>query len=249
MERINKESGEESVVLLKNIISMQIQTIDYCNRKCSWCPNSKIEKSPDNLMPMDLIQHILSELHKHNYKGRINPYLMAEPLCDKRIVDIVKMVREWFPDNEIGLNTNGDFFDYDLASRLLEAGVSQIRVNHYDDKELDEIQDKTFPQIFHRGLKKSMPTFYNRGGHVLLYPSEQQKICTWVFSKLFINWKGEVIICCSDYKYEVVFGNIKEKSLADIYNCPEYKMYRDYHLTNRGKELPLCNKCNRIGEI
>jgi radical SAM protein with 4Fe4S-binding SPASM domain len=63
---------------------------------------------------------------------------------------------------------------------------------------------------------------------------------------VYINYKGDVILCCSDYNYEVVFGNVMEQSFGDIYNSPEYRKYRKAHAQGRGKKLPLCEKCDRI---
>lgn len=38
------------------------------------------------------------------------------------------------------------------------------------------------------------------------------------YNWLHINCKGDVFICCNDYHYEYVFGNILEQSLEEIWN-------------------------------
>ena len=40
---------------------------------------------------------------------------------------------------------------------------------------------------------------------------------TWIH----INANGDVFICCNDYDFETVFGNINEKSIKEIWNSQE----------------------------
>jgi radical SAM protein with 4Fe4S-binding SPASM domain len=196
-------------------------------------------------MPMELLNHVLSELYTHGYQGRINPYLMAEPLCDERILDVVKLIRYWFPNNNIRLSTNGDLLDGNVCG-LLKAGVSTLYINHYDLKELGQVEDETYPQVNHFGLMALMPSFYNRAGHVDVFRESKLDRCPWPNKKLYINWQGDVILCCSDYNYEVVFGNLRSQPLDEIYNAPAYLEYRDAHLNGGGKHLRLCKDCNLI---
>lgn len=37
--------------MLEGVYSVNIETIDWCNRKCEWCPNRDRVTSPDRLMP------------------------------------------------------------------------------------------------------------------------------------------------------------------------------------------------------
>ena len=232
--------------LSENVTSVQIQTVDYCNRKCEWCPNSKMDKKPDTLMDVRLLYKVLMELRRCNYQGQVKPYLMGEPLADKRMLNIINLIHNILPENAIHINTNGDYLDYDLTKDLLRSGVSTIHVNHYDDRELMETQDEVFPQVYHFGITSMLPGFYNRAGHIEMFAEKQCDICGWVSNKMAINYQGEVILCCSDYNYEVVFGNINEQHLDEIYDSDLYTKYREYHQQGRGKELKLCKSCNRI---
>lgn len=228
--------------------SIQIQTIDYCNRKCTWCPNSKMEKSPSNLMPWEVFKKILFDLAVANYTGAIHLYLMAEPLCDPRMKELVRETRLAFPSNEIMISTNGDYLNKDLASELLDAGLTWIAVSYYDNcnDKLSKITDKRVVKTSVGALRME---FYNRAGHVPHVACISPMVsCNWVFDKAYINYRGDVILCCSDYDYEVVFGNVVEDPFYNIYNGVKYNEYRDAHRAGRGKEMPLCKNCNRIKE-
>lgn len=226
--------------------SIQIGTIDYCNRKCPWCPESYLGKTPDRVMDMDVYFKILDDLAEVNYKGKLHLYLMNEPLCDSRIKDLIAMARGEFSENLIFISTNGDLLDGpDSLRSLLDVGLTWMAISDYDQ------QGKfgyaaAFPNVVVTTLKQLRPTFYNRGGHIDVDCREDRKQCEWVHQKAYINYKGDVILCCSDYHYDVVFGNVMERPFGEIYNGAEYRAYRKAHALGRGKEMPLCDKCDRI---
>ena len=228
--------------------SIQIQTIDYCNRKCVWCPNSKMTKKPNALMIESLFDKILEDLKSVNYKGAFHPYLMGEPLCDPRIYGFIRKIRDMFPFNEIMISTNGDYLKTeDDIQRLLDAGLTWMAVSHYDNSNdwLLELQDK-YPNIIHTTIGQLRHTYYNRAGHIDVECITPLKKCDWVFNKAYINYKGDMILCCSDYDYKVVFGNLKKQSFVDVYNSERYNDYRRFHSTGLGKIMELCYICNRI---
>lgn len=233
-----------------NIRSIQIQTIDYCNRKCPWCPNKDIEKTPDQLMTEEIFLKILADLKELNFKASIHPYLMGEPLCDKRLKDLVKIIRKKFPKNDILINTNGDFLKNrnDILA-LFEAGISRLLINLYDkDSHRLKIDARGIKGVTLRTialLKKR--EFWNRGGLVDISCAMKRKTgCNYVFLKICINYLGDVILCCSDYHYEVVYGNVMKTRLIDIWNSPKYRCVRQMHASGEARELPVCKRCNRI---
>ena len=228
--------------------SIQIGTIDYCNRKCPWCPESYLDKKPDQLMDMDTYKHILNDLSECKYNGRLHLYLMGEPLCDPRIREMISMARKQFPDNIIFLSTNGDKLNgLESVKSLIDSGLTWLAISDYDGQErFQKYVTEFYPHVTITSMEALKPTFYNRGGKIDVESTYKMSACEWVFSKAYINYKGEVILCCSDYEYEVVFGSMLEKSFKDIYNSKDYRLYRKAHMTGRGKELPLCDKCNRI---
>ena len=78
---------------------IQIQTIEFCNLKCDFCPNhymiwdrleGKKKGIPYNIMSIENYTKIVKNLADLNFTGRVSPYLMNEPLMDKdRMVEII----------------------------------------------------------------------------------------------------------------------------------------------------------------
>jgi radical SAM protein with 4Fe4S-binding SPASM domain len=235
--------------LLSRIHSLQIQTIDYCNLKCSWCPNSKMKKSPETLMSSDTLARILRQLVDYNYKGEIHPFLMGEPTMDKRLPQLVKIIKNHLPENVVKIITNGtQLRTKESLDMLFESGVDKIHMNHYSGpfSKITKARDSYYDKLSHFGLPFLEPSFYNRGGNIDCEPADKKDVCDWFLHKLYFRHNGDLILCCSDYNYEVVFGNIMEQPLAMILASEKYREYYYAHKEGRGKEMPLCNKCNRI---
>lgn len=72
------------------------------------------------------------------------------------------------------------------------------------------------------------------------------KMCVRPFRFLNINWRGEGILCCNDYRGETNFGNIATSSLVEIWNHPALHRYRA-HLQEKDRHVPLCATCDYNG--
>lgn len=116
-------------VRLFNMIA--IETSSLCNRHCVFCPNHETAR-PDELMPMEMIERIISELEELNYAGCITWYLYNEPLRDRRLLDIIRLVDRHLPRACQSINTNGDYLKRsEQLHALFEAGLRQVVINVY----------------------------------------------------------------------------------------------------------------------
>jgi len=236
------------------VASVQIETIDYCNRKCPWCPNSTRKQSKDSFMSYDTLDLILDSLVDAGYKGRIHPFLNGEPLCDPRFPDIIARIREKLPKNIICLFTNGDFLTKDLFIELAQNGVNWFIVNDYDDKghnipwlseAMRSLQNPPSIEVVQR---HEITWWYNRGGNIAVECADKKDKCEFVFHKMYFNWKGQSVLCCSDFYSTIIMGDIHNSSVKEIWNSQKYFLYRAAHELERGYTMPLCNTCNRINK-
>ncbi len=116
-------------VRLFNMIA--IETASLCNRHCVFCPNHTTAR-PDELMPMEMIERIISQLEEINYAGCITWYLYNEPLRDKRLLDIIRSVDARLPRTCQSINTNGDYLKRpEQLKALFDAGLRQVVINVY----------------------------------------------------------------------------------------------------------------------
>jgi radical SAM protein with 4Fe4S-binding SPASM domain len=54
---------------------------------------------------------------------------------------------------------------------------------------------------------------------------------------------GTVALCCYDLNGEVSFGNVKDKTIKEIWNSSELEDVRFAHIAGRRNELKLCSTC------
>jgi MoaA/NifB/PqqE/SkfB family radical SAM enzyme len=262
--------------------SIQIQTIEFCNLKCDFCPNhyliydridDKKKGIPYNLMTIENYTKIVKDLASLGYKGRFSPYLMNEPLVDKkRIVEFIKIARKYLPDCYIHMDTNGTGLTKELLGEMVSVGLNRLQIDDYFDDEnttkmIEVIKPFKDTENFFalissnynvtqakRGEKNKYThyaphTYWNRGGLVNVNPDipVPQKDCRFPSSQMYIKWDGSALLCCCDWEYKVVHGNVFETSIEEVWTNGSYQHYRDTLKEGRRDLLRMCRKCNKGG--
>lgn len=70
-----------------------------------------------------------------------------------------------------------------------------------------------------------------------------EKHCVRPFRTLNVDWKGNGVLCCNDYHSVTAFGNVRNKSLVEIWNAEGFHKYRLF-LQNRDRRIGLCATCD-----
>ncbi len=98
--------------------------------------------------------------------------------------------------------------------------------------------------------KLATPDLFNRAGNVpdaRRLPEPLVLGCERPFRQMYINYRGEAVLCCNDWRFEIVMGDTAESSLAEIWTNVKYETYRE-HLRRQSRVLPLCAVCDYRGE-
>ncbi len=110
---------------------IQIQTTSACGAACQICPHPvESPKWPNGLMEDQLFNHIVAQLRGHEIEY-LCPYLMADPMSDRRIFDRVKALRSALPQTTLEMSTTGLYLVPKLAARLLESPISELRISSH----------------------------------------------------------------------------------------------------------------------
>jgi len=112
-----------------------------------------------------------------------------------------------------------------------------------------------------RGLRvEIIPHISNRGGAVEiagLKPMQYirrkkiwdaliarySKCCIFPLRQMCILFNGDVILCCNDWQRLTVLGNVKEKSLREIWSSEESKRIKRLILERKYSDISACRKC------
>lgn len=99
-------------------------------------------------------------------------------------------------------------------------------------------------------IKFELWGFFDRSGNVKKFSNDVHKEVVYgceqrrPLERMHINFKGDVILCCMDWKWQHKLGNVNERSLEEIWNSEIYNEYRKSIYNNgSGTRTGLCKKC------
>lgn len=98
--------------------------------------------------------------------------------------------------------------------------------------------------------KLEVADLINRAGNVPEAPRPSEPLslgCERPFQQMYINYRGEAVLCCNDWRFEVVLGDTAESSLLDIWTNDKYRAYRE-QLWRQNRHMPLCASCDYRGK-
>ncbi len=116
---------------------------------------------------------------------------------------------------------------------------------------LGEIEDsRNFWKDY--GISIGTVPLNNRGGNIatqelkVLRKIKSYRICDRPFFKIYILFNGDVILCSSDWKREVIIGNVLNTSIFDVWHSQCQDEIRQIILRRNLRELKLCCNCDYI---
>ena len=134
--------GREKYPLFTRV---SIETINFCNRSCVFCPLHWSEDERGHKTMTDaLYAKVVAELGAVKFAGVVQMFLLSEPFIDRSMIDKLHALRAACPKVTIYASTNGDVFDQVLRTKGLtaaldkiigyyEAGLTTMNINVYDE--------------------------------------------------------------------------------------------------------------------
>ena len=129
---------------------IQIETNIACNADCPFCPQKSLRRRPHR-MADEIWMKIIDETRGLGITYR--PFLINEPLSDKRMGRIMRYIRE-DDTAHIEINTNGELMTEKMADEILDAGIDVVRFS------IDGFSEETFLQSrvgidFHKTVERA----------------------------------------------------------------------------------------------
>ncbi len=239
--------------------SVEINPIESCTRRCSFCPRSNPKKYPNtrNRVSVETCKNISIELKKINFTGRVGFVGFGEPLLHIELEKCISVIREYLPDIPyIEINTNGDLLTSERIYSLYKAGCTDIAVSMYDkDITTDILQKKGSTPINiifrhhydpHKNYNLNIVNRSNITYGANIYNIDSS--CYIPFYKLMIDWNGDILPCNNDWSRTIKFGNINDTELSEIINSEEVFNFRAMLAKGKRTQAP-CSKCNVCGVL
>lgn len=101
---------------------VSMETLALCNAACTFCPYPTIARKGTR-MPDELIERLVGEMvdWKPFY---LSPFKLNEPLLDKRLIPLCRMVNDAVPQARLRLFTNGSPLTAEKAEQI--AGLANV---------------------------------------------------------------------------------------------------------------------------
>jgi radical SAM protein with 4Fe4S-binding SPASM domain len=245
--------------------SIEIETINRCNSRCSFCPaNVDADPRPLARMSDELFRKIIDDLAALRFHDHILFHSNNEPFLDKKLVPRIAYARQKCPHALLGIYTNGTPLNPALLIRALDAGLDEIVIDNYsDDLELHanvhaciaELEKPEHAQHRHKVEVRIRPlteVLSNRGGSA---PNKSTSTfhdyrryldvgCPIPFRQMVVRPTGEVSLCCNDALGEVTLGDLRRQSVAEVWNSEAFRKLRAELLRAGRRNLKLCNACD-----
>jgi len=245
---------------------IEISESGTCNRSCSFCPRSAanfIDKK--EFITNKLHEKLCVELKELNYKGTIRYSGFVEPMLDKNIFNLINMVRNYLPESNIEMVTNGDPLNLKRLKKLFESGLNKILISAYDGKvESEKLEDLCVQAnlnekqyiVRHRYYSEDKDfgiTLSNRSG--LMADAEfkidalkepLKKPCYIPSYTFFLDYQGDVLMCPHDWGKKVILGDLNKEKLKDIWFSKRFMGIRKM-LNKSNRNFTPCNVCDVEG--
>ena len=241
---------------------IDLNTGEYCNRKCVFCPRHDANVYPNQylFMSLSLAEKMANDLSSIGFKGIINICGYGEPLAHPEICDIVHTLSKVA---HVEIVTNGDLLKLDLVQNLFSSGLSQLSISAYDgphqigkysklmseaeiSNHLFHIRNRWFSKEEGYGLKLT-----NRAGLLNHENSilDVNRPCYYPLYSLSIDWNGDVLLCVQDWHKKITFGNIFTESIEEIWFSKKMKDYRKKLIKGRSHAGAPCSGCDADGLV
>jgi radical SAM protein with 4Fe4S-binding SPASM domain len=192
-------------------------------------------------MPDEILFGLMEQLRRAEFTGTIHPNLYGEPMLDQRIYVICELAGAM--GARVKMFSNGDYLDLPTIDKLQAAGMSEIVVTDHNP-----VPNPRWFSISHGILtvrRFDGAVLHNRGGSIeteqTAKPAEK---CFPADGKAtYVNYLGDVVLCCDDWSGKTFFGNVGKESIDKIWRKPEYFKARKGLRKNR-YYYEICKKCN-----
>jgi len=248
--RNSQVSGKINSVL-DSLQSIEVSVTNNCNRRCSFCPNKKLDQTQH--MTVDTAHKIASHLNDFKYKKRLGISGFGEPMTNPDILKIILMMK-YIKFDTYEIVTNGDFLTSEIIKMCHENGINRFLISLYDGpqqiQKFIDMFNKAGVSLEHLHLrhryKMNEQNFNNRAG--FLYEMKNEGPCYLPFYKLMINWNGDYHVCSNDWAGETAEFNVHNMSIEKYWISEQMERYRLELLRGKRSLLP-CNKCDCKGTL
>lgn len=221
-----KNQDEAAALLKDSLRAIEIEIHSFCNRTCSFCPNSFIDRRHDiHIMDPALYSKIIDDLSFIEFGGSVWYSRYNEPTADRALfLERLREARAKLPRARLQTYSNGDYLTAEYIADLRDAGLNELRImaylssaqpptkNNFLDAMYDRLERLGLPWKFRSenraevelaGIEVSYrfadfaAVGTNRGGSLSSgRVVDRQSPCMMPLTNIYIDYNGAMVPCC-----------------------------------------------------
>ncbi len=237
-----------------------IETTAKCNLTCAYCPREDV----NDHMDFRLFKEIIDEASFYGPRS-FSLHLFGEPLLWPKIIDGIRYIKAKHKRNVVLLTTNGTHlnrfvddiigndvdeviwswrteakFRQETKKKLRDWGKFRVRI-------IKEVTPKEEIERWSKWPKVEIRSLHNYGGGIDLskygVPNvETRWKCYHLDFAPAVAWNGNMLLCCADPEQEEVLGNVKNKTVSEMWQSEKLKKIRKSHM--KGEYDGICKNCD-----
>lgn len=149
----------------------------------------------------------------------------------EKVYENVKHISDYIKKKNLKCKT----IAYFALSKMNESEAEQFRVM------MEPYFSEVWVMPIHNasGVKPENEKYAVQGNKVI---STESLPCFELYNRIIINWEGKAIGCCTDWTGDLVYGDIKENTLEEVWNNERMQELRKRHQSE--ETLPaICKSC------
>ena len=234
--RIARTREEKLRLLKKHLKIIAFECFSYCNRKCWFCENSRIDRySFNQYLPEETFLRVLDTLAEIEYEGNVSWAQFNEPLADVEVtLKRVRQARKHLPKAFFFMFTNSDYLSKEVMYELDAAGCNFLAPQCYRSRET--------PYDIEKNVKPQVEAMLGKLG-IAVGDTEERWAFMHSFSRQYFLPTGKKMLVCVICPNWDVIG-MSRGSIADVFAAPldrrepcQMPLYR-LHVTYTGEVMP-----------
>jgi len=236
--------------------SVNLEIATDCNYRCTFCPQSS-HRRRSQYITGDGFRFVLDELKRIHFSGLFVLSVNNEPFMHPLLLSFCEQISVDLPAATCQIISNGSLIKKDdlvFLARLSRPPV--LDINDYTENHTIAPRIREWVASLGTGrslavnisLRLRSEKLSNRAGNQAVSGSRpadyRDIVCTWLFMGLFLTPDLRAFLCCSDYRYEVILGDLKRQPLMDIWKGAGYREIRRKMMNSLRRDIALCSRCD-----
>jgi MoaA/NifB/PqqE/SkfB family radical SAM enzyme len=129
----NADLETKQQIFRQNIRLVEIETHARCNRVCSFCPNSIVDRRKNKeTASFEMLERLFAQLGSIDYAGQIKIARYSEPLANlDYLYACLASARRLVPRAQLAVVTNTDYLKREILNQLERLGLNVLFMSIY----------------------------------------------------------------------------------------------------------------------